>query len=110
MLLFNNATFDDTSLVAFTRATDRRAPPARAARRKEGGWVMAGDFTNAAMVTTAAAFSANAVVVARSAVFSANGAAHASPGQRPGYAPSFQQALKGRHNRYLAPSGLGIFF
>lgn len=42
--------------------------------------------------------------------FSTNGAAHTSPGQRPGYASPFQQALKGRHNRCLAPSGLGILF
>jgi len=41
--------------------------------------------------------------------FSANSAAHTSPGQRPGSASSFHQALKGRHNRCLAPSGLGIF-
>ena len=41
--------------------------------------------------------------------FSANGAAHASPGQRPGYASLYHQALKGRHNRCLAPSGLGLF-
>ena len=42
-------------------------------------------------------------------ILNANGAAHASPGQRPGYAPSFQQALKGRHNRCHAPSGLELF-
>jgi len=41
--------------------------------------------------------------------YSANGAAHTSPGQRPGYASSFHQALKGRPNRCLAPSGLGMF-
>ena len=52
-------------------------------------------------------FSTNAPIVARAAVFSANGAAHTSPGQRPGSAPSFHQALKGRPNRCLAPSGLG---
>ena len=39
---------------------------------------------------------------------SANGAAHASPGQRPGSASSFHPALKGRHNRCFAPSGLGL--
>lgn len=41
--------------------------------------------------------------------FSTNGAAHISPGQRPGYASSFNQAQKGRPNRCLAPSGLGMF-
>jgi len=40
---------------------------------------------------------------------SANGAAHASPGQRPGSASSFHPALKGWPNRCLAPSGLGLF-
>ena len=30
-------------------------------------------------------------------------------GQRPGYASSLRQALKGRLNRCLAPSGLGMF-
>ena len=40
---------------------------------------------------------------------STNGAAHTSPGQRPGYASSLRQALKGRLNRCLAPSGLGMF-
>ena len=54
-------------------------------------------------------FSTNAPIGARSAGFSANGAAHTSPGQRPGSASSFHQALKGRHNRCLAPSGLGMF-
>lgn len=54
-------------------------------------------------------FSTTAPVVARTAVFSANGAAHTSPGQRPGYAFPFHQALKGRPNRCLAPSGLGMF-
>ena len=47
--------------------------------------------------------------VAPTLCFSTNGAAHTSPGQRPGYASSFHQALKGRHNRCLAPSGLGMF-
>ena len=41
--------------------------------------------------------------------FSTNGAAYTSLGQRPGSASSFHQALKGRHNRCLAPSGLGMF-
>ena len=54
-------------------------------------------------------FSTNAPIVARPAVFSANGAAHTSPGQRPGSASLFHQALKGRPNRCLAPSGLGMF-
>jgi hypothetical protein len=54
-------------------------------------------------------FRTNVPNFANAAVFSANGAAHTSPGQRPGYAPSFHQALKGRHNCCLAPSGLGRF-
>jgi hypothetical protein len=53
--------------------------------------------------------STNVPIVARPAVFSTNGAAHTSPGHRPGYAASFHQALKGRHNHCLAPSGLGMF-
>jgi len=40
---------------------------------------------------------------------SANGAEHASPGQRPGNAAPWLQALKGRHKRCLALSGLGMF-
>ena len=39
----------------------------------------------------------------------ANGAAHASPGQRLGNASPWHQALKGRHKRCLALSGLGMF-
>jgi hypothetical protein len=54
-------------------------------------------------------FNISAPIAATSAVFSTNGAAHTSPGQRPGYASSFNQALKGRPNRCLAPSGLGMF-
>ena len=54
-------------------------------------------------------FSTNAPIAAKSVVFSAKGAAHTSPGRRPGSASSFHQALKGRHNRCLAPTGLGIF-
>jgi hypothetical protein len=54
-------------------------------------------------------FSISAPIAATPAVFSTNGAAHTSPGQRPGYASSFNQALKGRPNRCLAPSGLGMF-
>jgi hypothetical protein len=54
-------------------------------------------------------FTTSAPIVATTAVFSANGAAHTSPGQRPGYASSIHQALKGRHNRCLAPSGLAMF-
>ena len=38
-------------------------------------------------------------------ILSANGAAQASPG----YASSFHPALKGRHHRCPAPSGLGLF-
>ena len=41
--------------------------------------------------------------------FSRNAAQCDSPGQRPGYAAVFQQALKGRHHRCFAPSGLGMF-
>ena len=40
---------------------------------------------------------------------STNGATYDSPGQRPGYASPFHQALKGRHHRCPAPSGLGLF-
>ncbi len=40
--------------------------------------------------------------------FSTNGAAHASPGQRPGAAPPWDPALKGRPNGGLAPSGLAL--
>lgn len=54
-------------------------------------------------------FSTSGPIVARTAVFSANGAAHTSQGQRLGYGSSFYQALKGRPNRCLAPSGLGMF-
>ena len=53
--------------------------------------------------------SISAPIAATPAVFSTNGAVHISPGQRPGYASSFNQALKGRPNRCLAPSGLGMF-
>ncbi len=41
--------------------------------------------------------------------FSRNAAQCDSPGQRPGYAAVFHQALKGRHHRCLALSGLGMF-
>ncbi len=41
--------------------------------------------------------------------FSTNGARFDSPGQRPGFTAVFHQALKGRHNGCLAPSGLGSF-
>jgi hypothetical protein len=54
-------------------------------------------------------FSTHAPIVASPAVFSTDGAAHTSPGQRPGSASSFHPALKGRPNRCLAPSGLGMF-
>ena len=57
---------------------------------------------------TPSRFSAN-VASARPSPLSANGAAQASPGQRPGYACPLRQALKGRHHRYPAPSGLGLF-
>lgn len=40
---------------------------------------------------------------------STNGAAHSSPGQRPGHASSFHRALKGRPYCCLAPSGLAMF-
>ena len=40
---------------------------------------------------------------------SPNGAPYDSPGHRPGYASSFHQALKGRHNLCYAPSGLDRF-
>ncbi len=53
--------------------------------------------------------SISAPIAATPAVYSTNGAAHISPGQRPGYGASFNQALKGRPNRCLAPSGLGMF-
>ncbi len=39
--------------------------------------------------------------------FSSNAAAYNSPGQRPGYALLLHRALKGRHNRCIALSGLG---
>lgn len=45
----------------------------------------------------------------KSDFLSTNGATYDSPGQRPGSASSLHQALKGRHNRCLAPSGLGMF-
>ena len=54
-------------------------------------------------------FNTNAPGLATPSVFSANGAAYTSPGQRPGSASSFHQALKGRPNRCLALSGLGMF-
>ncbi len=41
--------------------------------------------------------------------FSSNAAAYNSPGQRPGYALLLHRALKGRHRRCVAPSGLGSF-
>jgi hypothetical protein len=41
--------------------------------------------------------------------FSRNAATCDSPGQRPGYASTFHQALKRRPYRWLAPSGLGMF-
>jgi hypothetical protein len=56
---------------------------------------MAGDFSRADCNSTVAS------------CFSRNAASCDSPGQRPGYAaPSFHQALKGRHNRGFALSGL----
>ena len=54
-------------------------------------------------------FSTNAPIGARSAGFSANGAAHTGPGQRPGSASSFHQALKGRHNRCIAAEGGAVY-
>jgi len=41
--------------------------------------------------------------------FSSNAAAYNSPGQRPGDALVLHPALNGRHNRCIAPSGLGSF-
>ena len=41
--------------------------------------------------------------------FSTNGARFDSPGQRLGFTAVFHQALKGRHNGCLAPSGLGSY-
>ncbi len=61
------------------------------------------------LVDRISAIYAEGQLQAHRAVFSTNGAAHISPGQRPGYASSFNQALKGRPNRCLAPSGLGMF-
>ena len=46
---------------------------------------------------------------ARARHYRRNAATGESPGQRPGYASTFQQALKGRHNRCSALSGLGMF-
>jgi hypothetical protein len=40
---------------------------------------------------------------------STNGARYDSPGHRPGFAAEFHQALKGRHNRCFALSGLNLF-
>ena len=54
-------------------------------------------------------FNTNAPIAATPLVFSANGAAYTSPGQRPGSASPFHPALKGRHHRCPAPSGLGMF-
>jgi hypothetical protein len=58
------------------------------------------------LVDRISAIYAEGQLQAHRAVFSTNGAAHVSPGQRPGYASSFNQALKGRPNRCLAPFGL----
>ena len=41
---------------------------------------------------------------------SPNGAIYDRPGQRPGLSPVGDSALKGRHNRCIAPSGLGSFW
>lgn len=41
--------------------------------------------------------------------FSTNGATHDSLGHRPGFASPYHQALKGRHIRCYAPSGLDRF-
>ena len=76
---------------------------------------MAGDFSaHPPVAARSVCFSAKEPVhtraaVLQSVVFSANGAAHTSPGQRPGSASLFHQALKGRPNRCLALSGLGMF-
>ena len=42
--------------------------------------------------------------------FSRKAAEWDSPGKRPGNAPIFYQALKGRNSGCCAPSGLGMFF
>jgi hypothetical protein len=57
---------------------------------------MAGDFNATVFSATVAS------------CFSRNAAQCDSPGQRPGYATFFYQALKGRHTRCCAPSGLGM--
>jgi hypothetical protein len=59
---------------------------------------MAGDFSTTIFTATVASG------------FSRNAAQCDSPGQRPGYAAVFHQALKGRHYHCFAPSGLGVFF
>lgn len=40
---------------------------------------------------------------------STNGAAHTSPGQRPGYVSSFHQARKARNNCCLAAEGGAVY-
>jgi hypothetical protein len=70
---------------------------------------MAVSSTNAPVVTPMTVFSANAFVLTLATVFSSNGAAHTSPGQRPGFSSPYHRALKGRPNRCSAPSGFGSF-
>ena len=65
-------------------------------------------FNTRATSATPSRFNADGTS-ARTSPLSANGAAQASPGQRPGSASSFHPALKGRHHRCLAPTGLSLF-
>ena len=56
-----------------------------------------------------AVFSNNGAIYDSPGHSSPIGATYDSPGQRPGFGPLGYSALKGRHNRCSAPSGLGIF-
>jgi len=78
------------------------------AQRSESGLARPSHFNPRATSATPSRFNANSTS-AQPPPLSANGAAHTSPGQRPGSASSFHPALKGRSNRCLAPSGLGLF-
>jgi len=69
---------------------------------------MAGDFSvNASGPASAPHFKTRRAPAWHSPP-SANGAAHASPGQRPGSASPLHPALKGRPSRCPAPAGLGL--